>query len=217
MINSPANPTGTVFSAEELKELASLEQFIVSDEIYNGLVYEGEEHTILEYTDRAFVINGFSKLYAMTGWRLGYLIAPREFIRPMLKLQQNLFICAPSFAQSAGIAALRDCDQHVKDMVSTYNQRRFYLLQRLKEMGLATRVDPVGAFYALANLKEYTSDSYRFAFEVLERARVATTPGIDFGSNCEGYLRLSYANSIANIKEGLDRLEKYLASLRTPK
>ncbi|NPV90505.1 MAG: pyridoxal phosphate-dependent aminotransferase [Firmicutes bacterium] len=214
LINSPANPTGTVFSAKELNELAELEQFIVSDEIYHGLVYEGEEHTILEYTDRAFVINGFSKLYAMTGWRLGYVIAPQEFIRPMLNLQQNLFICAPSFAQSAGIAALRECDQHVADMVSTYNQRRVYLLKRLREMGLATRVEPVGAFYALANMKQYTDDSYRFAFEVLEKTRVATTPGIDFGSNCEGYLRFSYANSIENIKEGLDRLEKYLASLR---
>lgn len=214
LINSPSNPSGTVFSADELKSIAEFDQYIVSDEIYHGLVYEGREHTILEYTDRAFVINGFSKLYAMTGWRLGYLIAPREFIRPMLNIQQNLFICAPSFAQSAGIAALRECDSHVAEMLNIYDQRRRYLLGRLKELGLSTRVDPIGAFYALANVKQYTSDSYSFAFEVLEKAKVALTPGIDFGSNCEGYLRLSYANSIENIKEGLDRLERFLGELK---
>ncbi|MEW6425516.1 MAG: pyridoxal phosphate-dependent aminotransferase [Bacillota bacterium] len=210
MVNSPANPTGAVFTAQELKELAGLDQLIIADEIYHGLVYEGEEHTILEFTDRAFVINGFSKLYAMTGWRLGYVIAPPEFVRPMQKLQQNLFICAPSFVQAAGIAALRDCAGHVAEMVAVYDRRRRYLLERLKKMGIATRVDPTGAFYALANVQKYTSDSYSFAFAVLEKAGVAVTPGIDFGRNCEGYLRLSYANSLENIKEGLDRLERFL-------
>ncbi|OIQ11313.1 aspartate aminotransferase [Moorella thermoacetica] len=211
MVNSPANPTGTVFTAAELKALADLEPYIIADEIYHGLVYEGREHTILEFTDRAFVINGFSKLYAMTGWRLGYVIAPPEFIRPLQKLQQNLFICAGSFVQAAGIAALRECDEHVAQMVATYDERRRYLLARLKTMGLATRVEPTGAFYALANVKKYTGDSYSFAFEILEKARVAVTPGIDFGRNCEGYLRISYANSLENIKEGLDRLAEFLA------
>ena len=121
LINSPANPTGAVFTAQELKALAALDQLIISDEIYHGLVYEGEEHTILEFTDRAFVINGFSKLYAMTGWRLGYVIAPPEFIRPMQKIQQNLFICAPSFVQQAGIAALRDCSEYVNGMVKIHD------------------------------------------------------------------------------------------------
>ncbi|KYH33780.1 pyridoxal phosphate-dependent aminotransferase [Neomoorella mulderi] len=211
MVNSPANPTGTVFTADELEALAELEPYIIADEIYHGLVYEGREHTILEFTDRAFVINGFSKLYAMTGWRLGYVIAPPEFVRPLQKLQQNLFICAGSFVQAAGIAALRECDEHVAHMVATYDERRRYLLSRLKAMGLATRVEPTGAFYALANVKKYTGDSYSFAFEILEKARVAVTPGIDFGRNCEGYLRISYANSLENIKEGLDRLERFLA------
>lgn len=135
MANSPANPTGTVFNAEELKALAGLDQLIVSDEIYHGLVYEGEEHTILEFTGRAFVINGFSKLYAMTGWRLGYVIAPPEYIRPMQKIQQNLFICAPSFVQAAGIAALKDCAAQVAEMVRAYDRRRRYLLERLKKNG----------------------------------------------------------------------------------
>jgi len=214
MVNSPSNPTGSVFSAENLKALADLDQMIISDEIYNGLIYEGEEHSILEFTDRAFVINGFSKLYAMTGWRLGYVIAPREYIRAMQIMQQNFFICASSFAQEGGIAALRDCDQEVKAMVGIYNERRLYLLGRLKQMGIATRHDPSGAFYALANVKEYTSDSYKFAFEILEKAKVAVTPGIDFGSNCEGYIRFSYANSLSNIKEGLDRLELFLKNYK---
>ncbi|CEP67772.1 Pyridoxal phosphate-dependent transferase [Moorella glycerini] len=211
MVNSPANPTGAVFTAAELEALAGLEPYIIADEIYHGLVYEGREHTILEFTDRAFVINGFSKLYAMTGWRLGYVIAPPELVRPLQKLQQNLFICAGSFVQAAGIAALRECDEHVAHMVATYDERRRYLLSRLKTMGLATRVEPTGAFYALANVKKYTGDSYSFAFEILEKARVAVTPGIDFGRNCEGYLRISYANSLENIKEGLDRLVRFLA------
>ncbi|MEN6461812.1 MAG: pyridoxal phosphate-dependent aminotransferase [Syntrophomonas sp.] len=214
MVNSPSNPTGGVFSAADLKALADLDQMIIADEIYNGLIYEGEDHSILEFTDRAFVINGFSKLYAMTGWRLGYVIAPLEYIRAMQIMQQNFFICASSFAQEGGIAALRDCDKEVKEMLGIYNERRLYLLGRLKQMGIATRHDPVGAFYALANVKEYTSDSYRFAFEILEQAKVAVTPGIDFGANCEGYIRFSYANSLNNIKEALDRLETFLKNYK---
>lgn len=212
MVNSPSNPTGCVFSADELKALADLDQMMIADEIYNGLIYEGKEHTILEFTDRAFVINGFSKLYAMTGWRLGYVIAPREYIRALQIMQQNFFICASSFAQEGGIAALRHCDQEVQTMVNIYNERRLYLLTRLKQMGIATRHDPSGAFYALGNVKDYTNDSYQFAFEILEKAKVAVTPGIDFGANCEGYIRFSYANSLENIKEGLDRLEAFLQS-----
>lgn len=210
MVNSPANPTGAVYTGEELAFLAGIDLPIVSDEIYNGLIYEGEEHSILEYTDNAFVINGFSKLFAMTGWRLGYVIAPPKYIRPMQILQQNLFICASSFVQEGGIAALRYCQQDVDKMVKIYDQRRRFLLQRLKEIGIATTCDPAGAFYALANVKEYTTDSLSFAFQILQEARVAVTPGIDFGPHGEGYIRLSYANSLENIQEGLNRLENYL-------
>lgn len=215
LINSPSNPTGVVLSGSDLQAVADLGPVIISDEIYNGLNYEDEDHTILEYTDRAFVINGFSKLYAMTGWRLGYVIAPREYVRSIQTMQQNLFICASSFAQEGGIVALRDCDSHVEQMRNLYNQRRLYLLQRLKEMGIATRFDPTGAFYALGNVKNYSMDSYHLAFEILEKARVAVTPGIDFGANCEGYVRFSYANSLENIKEGLDRMERFLGELKT--
>lgn len=210
LVNSPANPTGNVFSAAELRQLANLDRYIISDEIYHGLIYEGKEHSMLEFSDQVFVINGFSKLYAMTGWRLGYVIVPPVFVRPIQKLQQNLFICAGSFAQAGGIAALRECDSQVAEMVGIYDRRRKYLLKRLREMGIATAVEPTGAFYTLGNVRKYTHDSYNFAFEILEQAKVAVTPGIDFGSNCEGYIRFSYANSLENIAKGLDRLEFFL-------
>jgi (5-formylfuran-3-yl)methyl phosphate transaminase len=210
MVNSPSNPTGNVFSDGELRELAGLNTYIVSDEIYHGLIYEGKGHTMLEFTDKAFIVDGFSKRYAMTGWRLGYVIVPPEFARPIQKLQQNLFICASSFAQEAAITALREGDPYVEQMVKVYNDRRRYLLSRLTDMGIATEVQPTGAFYALANVKKYTQDSYGFAFKILEEARVAVAPGIDFGSNCEGYLRISYANSMSNIEEGMNRLQGFL-------
>jgi len=133
-------------------------------------------------------------------------------MRTLQKLQQNLFICASSFAQEGGIAALRDCDQEVEKRRCIYDKRRKYVLARLKTMGIATAVEPTGAFYALANVRKYTLDSYKFAYEILEKAQVAVTPGIDFGQNCEGYIRLSYANSMENIKEGLDRLENFLGN-----
>ncbi|MDD3895077.1 MAG: pyridoxal phosphate-dependent aminotransferase [Syntrophomonadaceae bacterium] len=212
LVNSPSNPCGTVFSSDNYRALSDLGPFIISDEIYNGLIYEGSEHTVLQFTSDAFVINGFSKLYAMTGWRLGYLIAPRQYIRPMQKVQQNLFICAASFAQEGGIAALRECDSHVEEMRKTYDERRRFLLSRLYEMNIATKVDPTGAFYALANIKAYSNDSYSFAFEIMENAGLAVTPGIDFGPNCEGYIRLSYASSIEAIKTGLERLENFLSN-----
>ncbi|MDI7251763.1 MAG: aminotransferase class I/II-fold pyridoxal phosphate-dependent enzyme, partial [Actinomycetota bacterium] len=184
--------------------------YVVSDEIYHGLVYESKEHSILEFTDQAFVINGFSKLYAMTGWRLGYLIAPPEFVRPIQKMMQNLFISANDFVQWAGIAALTEAAEEVEAMVRTYDQRRRFLLPRLREIGFGVTVEPQGAFYVLANAKRFTADSYSFAMELLEKTRVAVTPGIDFGSGAEGYIRFSYANHLDRLKEGMRRLEEYL-------
>ncbi len=214
MINSPSNPTGNIMSAERMKKIAQFSPYIISDEIYHGLVYEGEEHSILEFTDRAFVINGFSKLYAMTGWRLGYLIAPKEFIRPMQKIQQNLFISASSFSQWAALAGLKEAEKDVKKMRETYDERRRFLIPRLKELGFGITVEPTGAFYVLANAKRFFKDSYRLAFDILEEAKVGVTPGIDFGTNAEGYLRFCYANSMENIAEGMNRLEKYLKKYR---
>lgn len=209
-INSPSNPTGTLLSAQRMKALAQYDPYIVSDEIYHGLVYEGREHSILEFTDRAFVLNGFSKLYAMTGWRLGYLIAPREFVRPLQKIHQNFFISANSVSQWAGIAALTQAQEDVIRMRELYNQRRKVIIKRLKALGFGLAVEPTGAFYALANAKAFHSDSYKLAFDILKKARVGVTPGIDFGSGAEGYLRFCYANSIERIEEGMERLGVYL-------
>jgi aspartate/methionine/tyrosine aminotransferase len=213
LINSPSNPTGCLISAADMKAIAGLSPYIISDEIYHGLVYEGQEHSILEFSDRAFVLNGFSKLYAMTGYRLGYLIAPLEFIRPIQKMQQNFFICAGSLAQRAGIAALEESGDEVKEMKSIYNRRRKFMIKRLKELGLSVAVEPTGAFYVFANARKFSGDSYRLAFDILEKAHVGVTPGVDFGKNGEGYLRFSYANSMDKIAEGLNRLERYLKGL----
>lgn len=214
MINSPSNPTGNIMSAERMKQIAQYAPYIISDEIYHGLVYEGEEHSILEFTDRAFVINGFSKLYAMTGWRLGYLIAPKEFVRPMQKIQQNLFISASSFSQWAALAGLKEAEKDIRKMREIYNQRRCFLIPRLKQLGFGITVEPTGAFYVLVNAKKFSKDSYRLAFDILEEAKVGVAPGIDFGSNAEGYLRFCYANSMENIVEGMNRLERYLERYR---
>jgi aspartate/methionine/tyrosine aminotransferase len=212
IINSPSNPTGNMLSDSAMRSIARLSPYIVSDEIYHGLVYEGKEHSILEYTDHAFVLNGFSKLYAMTGLRLGYLIAPKKFIRPIQKMQQNFFICASSLAQRAGIAALRESEEDVARMKRIYNERRKYMIKRLKDLGLGITVEPTGAFYVFANAKHASCDSYRLCFDILEKAHVGVTPGVDFGPNGEGYLRFSYANSLENIEKGMERLEKYLDS-----
>jgi len=212
-INSPSNPTGNLLSAERMRAIAELSPYIISDEIYHGLVYEGKEHSILEFTDNAFVLNGFSKLYAMTGLRLGYLIAPRSFIRPIQKMQQNLFICANSVVQVAGIAALQETADDVARMKRIYDKRRQYMIRRLRELGLGITVEPTGAFYVFANAKHISMDSYKLAFDILEKAHVGVTPGVDFGSNGEGYIRFSYANSIENIEEGLDRLAGYLETV----
>jgi aspartate/methionine/tyrosine aminotransferase len=210
LINSPSNPTGNLLSETRMQAISQLGPYVVSDEIYHGLVYEGKEHSILEISDHAFVINGFSKLFAMTGLRLGYLIAPKEFIRPIQKMQQNFFICANSAVQEAGIAALQESSEDVSLMREIYNQRRKFILKGLRELGFGITVDPTGAFYVFANARHLSNDSYQLAFDILENARVGVTPGIDFGANGEGYLRFSYANSLENIEIGLQRLKRYL-------
>ncbi len=211
-VNSPSNPTGNLLSADRMQAISELGPAIVSDEIYHGLVYEGRERSILEFTDHAFVLNGFSKLFAMTGFRLGYLIAPPEFIRPIQKMVQNFFISANAMVQMAGIAALTDpaAEADTVRMKTIYDERRRFMIRRLRELGFGITVEPTGAFYVFANAKHVSMDSYRLAFDILEKARVGVTPGIDFGPNAEGYLRFSYANSLENIAEGMDRLERYL-------
>ncbi|MEW6249490.1 MAG: pyridoxal phosphate-dependent aminotransferase [Planctomycetota bacterium] len=242
VINSPANPTGTLTTPERMRELAALcgmaageasagsgssgvrgitEQgqlpgkqpchpVIISDEIYHGLVYRGRAHTIREFAPEAVVVSGFSKLHAMTGWRLGYAILPEWLVRPVQKLQQNLFISAPDFPQFAAVAALEQADADIEQMRRCYDERRQLVLARLQEMGLTILTEPVGAFYVFVNVRQHTDDVYKFAFRVLEEAGVAITPGTDFGPGGAGYIRISYANSLANIEEGMRRLRAFL-------
>ncbi|MBG0790797.1 MAG: pyridoxal phosphate-dependent aminotransferase [Desulfovibrionaceae bacterium] len=218
MINSPANPTGTLLSAERMRAIAELAErrnlWVVSDEIYHGLVYEGREHSILEYTDKAFVLNGFSKAYAMTGWRLGYLIAPPEYMRVLRNLSQNFFISANTMAQWGGLAALKEAEPDVERMRAIYNKRRVYLIKRLRDMGFDIRHEPTGAFYVLVNTRKpaarFDGSSLALSYDILEKAKVAVTPGIDFGQGAEGFIRLSYATSMENIEEGMNRLAAYI-------
>jgi len=214
LINSPANPTGTVLDQNELKEIADLGPYIISDEIYHGINYTGKDHTMLEFTDKAVVVSGFSKRNIMTGWRLGYLIAPFPLIEIIQKIQQNLFICVAPFIQAGGIAALQESSEVLEKRFSSYNERRLYLYSALEEMEIAPKVLPEGAFYMMANVKNYTNDSLSFALDILDKARVAVTPGIDFGSGAEGYIRISYACSMEELKEGLSRLGKYLRTAK---
>ncbi|RLB16591.1 MAG: pyridoxal phosphate-dependent aminotransferase [Thermoplasmata archaeon] len=212
LINSPSNPTGNLLSPERMDAIANLGLPVISDEIYHGLVYGQKEHTILEYTDNAFVLNGFSKLYAMTGWRLGYVIAPIRFVRPLQKLQQNFFISAGSISQWGGLAALRCAEEDVASMKQVYDERRKYMIQRIRDLGFGLPVEPAGAFYVFANAKKFGQSSYDLAFEILEKAAVGVSPGIDFGRNAEGFLRFSYASSLENIRQGLDRIEQFLTT-----
>jgi aspartate/methionine/tyrosine aminotransferase len=214
MVNSPGNPTGTVLSAERLAAIAELGPTIVSDEIYHGLTYEGRDRTVLEFTDRAFVFNGFSKRFAMTGYRLGYVIGPAAEIRSVQKLFGNFFISTNEFVQWAGVAALREAGDDALRFRARFDERRRVMIEGLRGIGFTVGVEPTGAFYVLANARRYTTDSVRFAFELLEDAHVAVTPGAAFGPNAEGYLRFSYANSVDQIREGLARLERFLAVRR---
>lgn len=210
LINSPGNPTGYSIPDETLRKLSKLKPYLVSDEIYHGLTYKGRERSALEFTDRAFVINGFSKAYSMTGFRLGYVIAPKKFIRPMQKILQNFYISVNPFVQMAGIAALRHGEKDVERMRAVFSERRKVALEALAKIGLKPLTEPEGAFYIFVSIRHLTKDSNRFAFDCLKKAKVGITPGIDFGKGGEGYIRISYANSIPNIQEGIKRLGKYI-------
>jgi aspartate/methionine/tyrosine aminotransferase len=210
MINSPSNPMGTVLPPEDLAALGALADkhgiYIASDEIYHGLDFTGTDHTILEYTDRAFVLNGFSKLYAMTGWRLGYLVAPRDFVRPAEVIQQNFFLCANHFVQAAGTVALTQAEPDVARMRAMYDERRRYLVPALREIGLTIEHEPTAAFYVFADARTWGDDSLALTYRLIEEAGVAAAPGIDFGPGGEGFLRFSYATSMERLREGVARL-----------
>jgi len=214
VVASPANPTGAVQSAETLRALAALGVPLVSDEIYDGLVYDGACVTsALEVSDEAFVLDGFSKRYAMTGFRLGWLVAPEGAVRAIQTLQQSLFISANRFVQHAGVAALREGEETVIAMREAYTRRRGLLVEGLLELGFGVPSLPQGAFYVFADARRFGSDSLRLAFDLLERAHVGATPGVDFGQAGEGWLRFCYAASEATIEEALERLADALPAL----
>ncbi len=215
VVSSPANPTGAIQSAETLRALAELGLPIVSDEIYDGLVYDGAEVTsAAEVTDAAYVLDGFSKRYAMTGFRLGYAVVPEPALRPLQVLQQNLFISANRFVQRAGLAALREGAATVDSMRRAYDRRRMLLVEGLRKLGFGVPTVPRGAFYVFADARAFGSDSLALAYELLEQAHVGVTPGIDFGPAGEGWMRFCYAASESAIAEALERLESVLPGLR---
>jgi aspartate/methionine/tyrosine aminotransferase len=187
---------------------------IVSDEIYHGLSYEGRDRTILEFTDRAFVLNGFSKAYAMTGWRLGWVIAPRDHIRALQTLYGNFFISTNEFVQWAGLAALREAGEDSRRFRAIFDDRRRAMIAGLRSLGFGVGSEPTGAFYVLANARHLSMDSVSLAREILETSHVAVTPGAAFGANAEGYLRFSYASSLERLQEGLERLRRFLGDSR---
>jgi (5-formylfuran-3-yl)methyl phosphate transaminase len=213
VINSPANPTGAVLSAERMAAIANAGPLVISDEIYHGLSYEGRDRSILEFTDRAFVLNGFSKRFAMTGWRLGWLIGPRDAIRGLQTLFGNFFISTNEFVQWAGVAALREAQDDALAFRRVFAERRRAMIAGLRRIGLGVGFEPTGAFYVLANARRYTAESVRFAYRILDESHVAVTPGAAFGPNAEGYLRFSYASSIERIEEGLRRIASFLTGL----
>jgi aspartate/methionine/tyrosine aminotransferase len=212
LVNSPANPTGGVLTAERMAAIAGLGPTVVSDEIYHGLNYQGRDRSMLEFTDRAFVLNGFSKAFAMTGWRLGYLIAPRDHVRSLQKAFGNFFISTNEFVQWAGVAALREALDETRRFRAIFDERRRAMVAGLRAIGLGVRAEPMGAFYVLADARRFAHASIPFAFEILDRCHVAVTPGAAFGVNAEGHLRFSYAASLDRIEEGLRRLGHFLGS-----
>jgi aspartate/methionine/tyrosine aminotransferase len=215
VVGSPANPTGAIQSAETLAALASLGIPLVSDEIYDGLVYDGARvHSALGLPGEIYVLDGCSKRYAMTGFRIGWVIAPERSLRTLQVMQQNFFISASRFVQHAALAALREGEPTVAAMREAYAGRRTLLVEGLRKLGLRVPVLPRGAFYVFADARDFDGDSLRLAMRLLERAQVGTAPGIDFGSAGEGWLRFCCAASEAAIEEALERLARVLPALR---
>ena len=212
LVNSPANPTGAVMDRDVLRELSEMGLFVISDEIYHGLVYGAHVNSILEFTDEAIVINGFAKLYSMTGWRLGYMIVPKNLVRYVQKLQQNLFISAGSFVQKAGVEAIEKVKKSGKNeaIVAEFDKRRKEMIKGLSSIGFDIAVEPKGAFYVFVNSSRWSRDSWRLAFDILENCHVGVTPGIDFSDRGRDYLRFSYTTSVDSIREGIRRLGEFL-------
>ena len=218
LVNSPANPTGAVMDGDALGAVVAAAErkgvTVVADEIYHGLSYDATEHTVLEYTDDAFVLDGFSKRYGMTGWRLGWMVVPDWAVDAVNRLAQNLLICAPNFIQDAGVVALRGEDgDRLDDIRETYRERRDVLLEAVERWGLDAGYTPEGAYYLLVDVGGLPGDSVDVADAFLEEAGVAVTPGVDFGDRASDCVRLSYATDTGSVKEGVRRIEKLLATV----
>ncbi len=215
----PNNPTGAIMEKEDLEKVAEIviekDLFVISDEIYSELTYKGQHVSIASIPgmrERTVLINGFSKSYAMTGWRLGYAAAPKEILSQMLKIHQFAIMCAPTTSQYAAVSALRNGDEDVEMMRESYNQRRRYLVNALREMGLEC-FEPYGAFYVFPSIKKFGMTSDEFAVRLLNAEKVAVVPGTAFGDSGEGFLRLSYAYSLESLKVALDRIRRFVEQL----
>ena len=219
----PNNPTGAIMERKDLEEIAQVIEekdiFVISDEIYSELTYKGEHVSIVNIPgmqERTILINGFSKSYAMTGWRLGYACGPEGIIQQMVKIHQFAIMCAPTTSQYAAVEALKNGDEDVKQMREAYNQRRRYLMHAFRQMGLEC-FEPYGAFYVFPCIKEFGMTSDEFATRFLEEEKVAAVPGTAFGESGEGFLRISYAYSLENLKIAIGRLEHFIKKLREEK
>ncbi|MHA1793103.1 MAG: pyridoxal phosphate-dependent aminotransferase [Promethearchaeota archaeon] len=221
ILNSPSNPTGQIISEKNIKALADIllehDIFAISDEIYAELTYSGKIapsiSEIEEMKTKTIILDGFSKYWAMTGWRLGYIIAHPELLKEMNKVNQNFLICAPSISQEAAIKAL-ECEDDTRSMLALYKKRRNFIIKRIKEIEGLSITEPAGAFYAFTNIKNVTNDSLKFAFNLLEKGHVAGTPGIGFGTNGEGYIRFSFTNTMEKLEDGMNRLEIFLNKMQ---
>ncbi len=217
----PNNPTGAIMTKEDLEPIAEVvkkhDLYVLSDEIYSELTYKSEHVSIASLPgmrDRTLVINGFSKGFAMTGWRLGYICAQKKIAEQMLKIHQFAIMCAPTNSQYAAIEGLRNCEDEVQQMRTAYNQRRRYLLNEFKKMGLEC-FEPFGAFYVFPCIKEFGMTSEEFAERFLAEEKVAVVPGTAFGRCGEGFIRVSYAYSLEDLKEAIGRLERFVEKLRS--
>ena len=219
----PNNPTGAIMTKEDLEKIAKIiiekDIIVISDEIYAELTYSGEHVSIASLPgmkERTILINGFSKAYAMTGWRLGYACGPANIIEQMTKIHQFAIMCAPTTSQYAAVEALKNGDEDVKEMREAYNQRRRYLVNAFREMGLEC-FEPFGAFYVFPCIKEFGMTSDEFATRFLEEEKVAAVPGTAFGDSGEGFLRISYAYSLDNLKIAMERFKRFVEKLRAEK
>lgn len=219
VIPFPNNPTGAIMEKEELEKIAEIvvekDLFVISDEIYCELTYKGNHVSIASFPgmqERTVLINGFSKSYAMTGWRLGYAAAPEVILKQMLKIHQFAIMCAPTTSQYAAVSALKNGDEDVKNMRESYNQRRRFLVNAFREMGLDC-FEPFGAFYVFPSIKRFGMSSDEFCMELLKQEKVAVVPGTAFGASGEGFIRVSYAYSLKNLKEALGRIERFVNRL----